>query len=138
MHHKYMCTYSVKKIMEKFKDDDNLLSINFHSSRIDWACPYEHGIKITFKNKVDPTLPELHMSVQTHPLIAGYAFAETAMQTDLTHIFPRALGYDDDIIRHMEPEDLFNHIEFVKSALSDANKYREVISSIETSVEIKE
>jgi hypothetical protein len=58
---------------------------------------------------------DLKMSIQTHPMITGTAFAETAIQSmqEGKVIYGR-FGYDD-VIRHDTPEDLFSHIQEVLS-----------------------
>lgn len=70
----------------------------------------EHGIRVRINDSIS-------LSIQTHPLIAGEAFAETAIiDTDGDGFGKYSnIGYFDDVLRHEDPHDLFVHI-FVVSA----------------------
>jgi hypothetical protein len=71
------------------------------------ASLYEHGCRMNITD-------DLSMSIQTHPAIAGPAFAETAIRSDKEKsIVYKYFGYGCEVIRHDNPEDLFNHIEAV-------------------------
>jgi hypothetical protein len=53
---------------------------------------YEHGIRIDLK--------KFTLSVQTHPIIAGWAFVETLKTNDML-----------SDLRHKTPEDFFKYLE---------------------------
>jgi hypothetical protein len=53
---------------------------------------YEHGIRINME--------EYELSIQTHPSVTGWAFAETLKTNDIINEQ-----------RHKTPEDLFNYLE---------------------------
>lgn len=65
---------------------------------------YDHGCRI----KINDTYS---ISVQTHPDIAGYGFAETALQNMISKkiVYDGTYGYCD-IERFNTPEDLFAHL----------------------------
>ncbi len=73
----------------------------------------EHGVRIALQD-------HLSLSVQTHPTIAGSAFAESFLQiedaaTDEFSAYDdEELGYDEDVRRFATPEDLFEHIREVQ------------------------
>jgi len=100
--------------------------------------PFEHGICVSFPlpARADDEVclsaePRnfIAMSIQTHPSISGWAFAETAMLLSAKKIIsPACLGYEDDVIRHREPEDLFHHLEQVKTLLSDKHVFDMILA----------
>jgi hypothetical protein len=97
------CTYSLRVIVEFLESKD--IKYKFASSRVGLLL-YEHGCRIDLTD-------DLKMSIQTHPMIAGPAFAETAIQSmERKTVVYGHFGYND-VIRHDTPEDLFNHIQEV-------------------------
>ncbi len=77
-----------------------------YSKRVNFF--YEHGIRIQFNN--------YELSVQTHPEVACWAFAETLKSNDMT-----------SDVRHDSPKTLFEYIE----ELIDKNKNdKELIDSV--------
>ncbi len=60
---------------------------------------YEHGCKVLLPN-------DYMLSVQTHPKIAGPAFAETALFRNNRMVW----FHHSDVTRHHTPDDLFDHI----------------------------
>lgn len=85
-------TYSLK-IVTDWLDTKNI-SYEYRSAHVDSLKIYEHGVVIKL-----PGNSERSLSIQTHPSVAGWAFAETLMTHDL---------YSD--VRHKTPEDLFTYI----------------------------
>lgn len=74
---------------------------------------YEHGCRITLNC-------DLKMSIQTHPIFAGPAFAETVIQSLETKSFVYdKFGYADDVLRFQTPEKLFEHIENVMRQIKE-------------------
>jgi hypothetical protein len=55
------------------------------------------------------------LSVQTHPSVAAWAFAETALAYRGRLLY--ALDYESDVLRWGEPEDLFAHVEAMTAKL---------------------
>ena len=88
-------TYSLSLITVWLKERD--ISFKYSSSLIDNYCIYEHGIRIHFEG--------FDLSVQTHPMIAGWAFVETLRTDDMT-----------SDTRHKTPEIFF---EFLEKLLKD-------------------
>lgn len=79
-------TYSLRIITEWLKS--NNISYMYNSSpAVDKYLLYEHGVTATIGDK--------KISIQTHPTIAGYAFAETLlygnMLSDTRHRTPEIL-----------------------------------------------
>ncbi len=89
-------TYSLKIITDwlKQKNMKDLKNIKFiyNSAPVDRYGMYQHGIKISF--------PTFGLSIQTHPMVTGWAFAETLKTNDMSNE-----------IRHATPEKLFEYIE---------------------------
>jgi len=83
-------TYSLSLITTWLKERD--ISFKYSSSLIDNYCIYEHGIRIHFEG--------FDLSVQTHPMIAGWAFVETLKTDDML-----------SDTRYKTPEDFFNFLE---------------------------
>lgn len=83
-------TYSLSLITTWLKHKN--IEFKYASAPVDRFGIYEHGIRISF--------PSFNLSVQTHPMVAGWAFAET-------------LKSDDPIneTRHPTPEKLFEYLE---------------------------
>lgn len=114
MAHEY--AYSANKISKWLTQQE--FKHHPRSSKIDYAI-YEHGICVEFASPVQSD-EYVSMSIQTHPSIAGFAFAETAILISSDKmVFPASLGYYDDVLRHDEPEDLFKHIEKVAALVFD-------------------
>jgi hypothetical protein len=83
-------TYSLRIITEWLTS--NNISYIYRSSGVDPIRIYEHGIQIRIPG--DRTL-----SIQTHPSVAGWAFAETLITDDMLNEK-----------RHKTPDDLFEYI----------------------------
>lgn len=97
------CTYSLRVIVDFLESKD--IKYKFASSPVGYVF-YEHGVRMDLTD-------DLKMSIQTHPMIAGPAFAETAIQSmQQQKVVYGHFGYND-VIRHDTPEDLFNHIQEV-------------------------
>lgn len=83
-------TYSLRIITEWLKS--NNISYTYVSSpAVDRYLLYEHGVVATIGDK--------KISIQTHPIIAGYAFAETLVFEDML-----------SDTRHKTPEILFEFL----------------------------
>ena len=93
-------TYSLN-IITKWLKENNLNYIYSSSSAVSNCLVYEHGVTLILNN--------LKVSIQTHPLIAGWSFAETLKQNDIT-----------SDIRHETPEKLFEYLN--KIILEDEDK----------------
>lgn len=97
------CTYSLRVIVDFLESND--IKYKFASSHVGLLM-YEHGCCIDLTD-------DLKMSIQTHPMIAGPAFAETAIQSmQRKSVVYGHFGYND-VIRHDTPQDLFSHIQGV-------------------------
>ena len=83
-------TYSLRIITEWLNSKN--ITYSYSSSNVDMLNLYEHGLRISFK--------DYKLSVQTHPTIAGWAFAESLKTNDII-----------SDTRHETPQDLFNFIE---------------------------
>ena len=83
-------TYSLRLITDWLKNKN--IEYTFSSPRVDPIKIYEHGIRID--------MGDCKLSIQTHPSVAGWAFAETLKTNDMLNER-----------RHKTPEDLFNYIE---------------------------
>jgi hypothetical protein len=95
------CTYSLRVIVDFLESND--IKYKFASSHVGLLM-YEHGCRIDLTD-------DLKMSIQTHPMIAGPAFAETAIQsTQQQKVIYGYFGYNY-VIRHDTPKDLFSHIQ---------------------------
>lgn len=96
------CSYSIRKVTEWLTAKD--LAFNFNSPNLSSGMPEMTQTGIVFKVN-----DAMRLSVQTHPIVTGTAFAETALQNDKGVVYCPELGYDE-VIRHAEPEELFEHI----------------------------
>lgn len=97
------CTYSLRLIVNYLESKN--IQYTFASSPVGYTF-YEHGCRVFLTD-------DLKMSIQTHPMIAGPAFAETAIQSmERKTVVYGHFGYND-VIRHDTPEDLFSHIQEV-------------------------
>ena len=83
-------TYSLNIITSWLKDKN--IEFKYSSAPVDRFGNYEHGIRIIF--------PTFNLSVQTHPMVTGWAFAETLKTNDMINE-----------TRHDTPEKLFDYIE---------------------------
>jgi hypothetical protein len=86
---KYKETYSLRIITEWLTKHN--IPYMYSSPQVAGFSNAEHGVKINIKHG--------HLSIQTHPMIAAWAFAETLETSD----------YDSDK-RHETPEMLFEYI----------------------------
>ena len=94
-------TYSLRLVIEFLKN--NKIPYTYCSANVDYMF-YEHGCRI----KLDDTYT---LSIQTHPMIAGKSFAETALRNMVTGKIVEDGTHDyDDIKRFWNPSDLFDHI----------------------------
>lgn len=87
-------TYSLKIIIDWLSSKN--IPYTFSSSRVDNSCLYQTGVRITINNQ--------EISIQTHPSIAGWAFAETLVVNNML-----------SDTRHKTPEDLFSYLESLES-----------------------
>lgn len=96
--------YSLSLILSWFNSMDIEYSIN--NANIGYCC-VNHGVHVKINT-------EHVMSIQTHPLIAGPAFAETALfcRGKKVHTYG-----SDFVLRWSTPQDLFDHILDIRSVL---------------------
>lgn len=83
-------TYSLRLLTSWLKE--NKISFIYYSPDIEYDKLYEHGIKIKYK--------DTFISIQTHPRVTGWAFAETLILDNIT----------EEAIRHETPDSLFTYI----------------------------
>ena len=83
-------TYSLQLVTTWLKE--NKIPFVYSSPNIEYITLYENGLKIKYK--------DTYMSIQTHPAVAGWAFAETLLLDNIA-------GEAD---KHETPEGLFNYI----------------------------
>lgn len=88
-------TYSLKIIIDWL--DIKNIPYTFASSRVDNSCLYQTGVRVKIKNQ--------EISIQTHPSVAGWAFAETLNVSNML-----------SDTRHKTPEDLFSYLEKLENA----------------------
>jgi len=113
-----METYSLQVITTWLKQKN--ITFIYSSSSVDMLGLYEHGIRIPLKN--------YNLSIQTHPTIAGPAFAETLKTNNIM---------SDQ--RHSKPEDLFNYIEaLLKQEKEDKEEEEKLAKEEETEIDIEE
>lgn len=105
-------SYSLRKITNWLKQNN----INDYIYTSSGFCLYETGIRVKINDTYD-------VSIQTNPTVAGSAFCETALiNNQIGDIeYNEKLGYDD-VIKHPEQEDLFNHITFLIKTLNKTKK----------------
>lgn len=108
---------------------DNGLDAKAHSGETPGYTffPVDSGIRITFKNA---KRERVYLSIQTHPYWAKTQFAETAVQSDKLRavVYPSQLGYHGELIKHRDPNDLFEHIKSIKSKLEDEDFFQHVFT----------
>ena len=121
-----MWTYSARLIAERL----DLLRIPYlaSSTAAGGFSLYDHGMCVEIrpgtgqkhKNEA-PGRGPVYMSVQTVAQVAGDAFAETSLQSDVARLWSKKLGYGrlHLCVRHKDPEALFKHIEDTVAALAD-------------------
>jgi hypothetical protein len=95
-------TYSLR-VVTKFLNERKI-AYEHSSARVGFGSFNEHGCRI----KLNDTYK---LSIQTHPDIAGEAFAETALQNIKNH----KICYDGtysyiDVRRFDNPQQLFDHV----------------------------
>jgi len=111
-------TYSLQVITTWLKQKN--ITFTYSSSSVDMLGLYEHGIRIPIKN--------YHLSIQTHPTIAGPAFAETLKTNNIM---------SDQ--RHSTPEDLFNYIEaLLKQETEETEEKMPSVKEEETEIDIQD
>lgn len=104
-------TYSLRVVMDHLESEG--LAHRFSSGSVG-PCLYEHGCKVDL-----PGSDNVQMSIQTHPMLAGSSFAETAVIKDGEFIWYAVAGGDDYVnngenvvvVRHATPEALFDHLD---------------------------
>ena len=100
-------TYCLRVITEYLKSKN--INFEYCSAKVSHGF-YDHGCRIDIGE-------DLKMSIQTHPMVTGEAFAETAIQNMKTKTMNNSLfNYHGDVKRHYTPEKLFSHIEQVLEA----------------------
>lgn len=104
-------TYQLRLVIKFLRD--NRIAYSYCSANIG-SMLYEHGCHI----KINDTY---RLSVQTHPMIAGESFAETALQNMITRdvVYDGTHGYYD-VQRFCNPSDLFEHILSLNPPRKDA------------------
>jgi len=94
-------TYSLRLVIEFLKNKQ--IPYTYCSANVDYML-YQHGCRI----RLDDTYT---LSIQTHPMIAGKSFAETALRNMVTKEIVEDGTHDYyDIKRFHDPSDLFDHI----------------------------
>lgn len=91
-------SYSLGKVIEFLQKNEYEFKVSSSSGA--GYCGVEHGVRAIVGGGIE-------ISIQTHPVIAGSSFAETGIMHNDNMIFPRDLGYFEDIRRHNEQVDLF-------------------------------
>lgn len=105
-------SYSVRKIVEWFNKNNIKNYHEVESGMIEHASLVNTGLVVelgTFKRPDEDIPKKYSLSIQTHPLIAGDSFAETAFLCDSKIKYVNKYGYSG-VIRHHDQEDLFRHI----------------------------
>ena len=82
-------SYSLKIVTEWLKEKN--IPFKYSDQSLLSDCLYNTGVMID--------IGETKISIQTHPVIAGWAFAETLMKNDML-----------SDVRHKNPEDLFSYL----------------------------
>jgi len=106
-------SYSLRKITNWLKEN-NLNDYAYTQNGGDlFFSMYSTGIRV----KLNDTYS---ISIQTNPVIAGPAFCETMLINNISKKleYNNNLGYSD-VIRHMEQNDVFDHITELKNKLSE-------------------
>lgn len=85
-------TYSLSIITRWLNEKQ--IEFKYHNPAVISTSLINHGIHITIKNK--------NISIQTHPTVAGWAFAETCCLDDI-----------QNEKRHETPEKLFEYLESI-------------------------
>lgn len=83
-------TYSLQLVTLWLKK--NSIPFVYSSPNIQYFTLYEHGCKIRYK--------DTYISIQTHPTVSEWAFAETLILDNI----------NEEPIRHATPESLFTYI----------------------------
>jgi hypothetical protein len=119
---KHLSTYSVRKITE-WLDQQGFSDYSRCNPRIVDAGFVTSGIRLGLGDIYE-------LSIQTHPMIASYAFAETAIKRKDNGklVYISKYGYYGDVIRHDDTIDLFNHIQLL---MQDIKNYTEDDESVE-------
>lgn len=94
-------TYSLRLVTEFLKSKN--IPFVYVNSKVGLFC-YNHGCQIQLCNN------KYKMSIQTHPLICGVSFAETAILDNNGGYALDKFNYGDDVMRHDTPDKLFEHI----------------------------
>jgi hypothetical protein len=99
-------SYSLQKIITYLNKRNIVYTINNPGFSM---CLVMTGIRIAFPDGVH------YLSIQTHPIIAGTAFAETLLHTltdeKIGLVYNKQLMYYRDMRKYNEPEELFEHID---------------------------
>jgi hypothetical protein len=100
-------SYSLKKLVTYLDEKHIGYTINNPVFAIGLVIT---GIRVAFPDGIH------YLSIQTHPDIAGTAFAETLLHTfengdKITLVYNKQLKYYHDIRKYDEPEELFEHID---------------------------
>ncbi len=82
-------SYSLKLVTEWLKEKN--IPFKYSNQAMLSDCLYKTGVIID--------VSDTKVSIQTHPVIAGWAFAETLMINDMS-----------SDVRHKNPEDLFSYL----------------------------
>ena len=122
-------TFSARHVLDFCKQ--NQLEAKAHSAQVPGTLfeIIESGIRVTFANAKDE---KVYLSIQTHPYWVKTAFAESAVQSDKLQkvVYPSRLGYCGDVIRHRNPQELFEHIKTINTKLEDENLFQHVYTDI--------
>ena len=116
-------TYSARLCSEWLRDRG--LRYDPHNARVGGFNLAQHGLRVEFTHPGDPE-KKLYMSIQTHPLVASDAFAETAMQSGSELLSSMALK-SPDCVRHRSPEDLFAYVNMVAGILQDGDAFQRIL-----------
>lgn len=92
-------TYSLRIVTALLRE--NHLEYTYNDAKVGVTL-FHHGCRIALNERYT-------LSIQTHPDIAGFSFAETAMLVDNKVVMDGTFGYDD-IKRFHTPEALMEHV----------------------------
>jgi hypothetical protein len=122
-----METYSLRLVTARLKERG--VPFVHSSARVYGVNLVEHGVRVAIDGDGDGDGGRYNLSVQTHPLVCGESFAETALQRIDTNgegdggggdggggggsiVYDGTLGYHD-VRRFYTPAELFAHLDEV-------------------------
>jgi hypothetical protein len=135
-----METYSLRLVTARLKERG--VPFVHSSARVYGVNLVEHGVRIAIDGDGDGDGGRYNLSVQTHPLVCGESFAETALQRIDTNgeggggddggggsvVYDGTLGYHD-VRRFYTPAELFAHLDEVLTKNENTNKEEEEVAA---------